>query len=214
MKLSENTRAILNNFVLFNQSIVIREGNVLSTITHQKTALVAAIVEETFPVECAIYDLRKALGLISLFENPDLTFEKSFVQIKDEKKSVNVRYAEINCIIAPPNNNIEEVEPDASFVLEAKDLVSILKAQSILGSPNIVFQGDGERILVAAMNSKDSTADIFSLDVGPTLKEFSVMLKTENMKMIPMDYNIEVSKNRVKFASTDSKLRYYFATEI
>ena len=213
MKLSDNTKAILNNFVSFNPSIVIKEGNILATITPAKTAIIIAEVEETFPVECAIYDLRKMLGLLSLFNDPDLIFEKKFVTISDAKKSVNITYADPANLHIPRKNKMKEVEPVCGFTLDKDSLVHTLKALNILGSTQVRIAGDEEDIRIMTINKNDPTSDIFSIDVGKTDKEFSFEMKSENMKMIQTDYKVEASESQILFITTDDKLKYYIAVE-
>jgi len=74
MKLSENTVEVLKNFSTINPSLSFRQGNVLRTVSPQKNILASSVVEETFPVDFAIYELNQFLGLNSIFENGDISF--------------------------------------------------------------------------------------------------------------------------------------------
>ena len=62
MKLSSNTTNILKNFSQINQSILIKEGNKLKTISVMKNILAEAEVEEEFEKDFAIYDLNQFLS--------------------------------------------------------------------------------------------------------------------------------------------------------
>ena len=48
MNLSKRTQAILKNFAGINQSIVIKPGNILETVSNTKDILASATIEETF----------------------------------------------------------------------------------------------------------------------------------------------------------------------
>ena len=48
-----------------------------------KNIVAKAEVEETFPKQVAIYDLNEFLASLSLFKNPILTFEDSFLNITE-----------------------------------------------------------------------------------------------------------------------------------
>jgi len=72
MKLSEQTVALLKNFSGINQNIQFKAGNKIQTISAQKNILVSAEIPESFPSDFAIYDLNKMLGVMSLFQDPDL----------------------------------------------------------------------------------------------------------------------------------------------
>ena len=57
MKISKSTMDVLKNFSEINQSIVIKEGNQVRTISALKNILAKASVGENFPKDFAIYDL-------------------------------------------------------------------------------------------------------------------------------------------------------------
>ena len=77
MKLSKKTLAILKNFATINQSIVVKPGNKLETISNVKDVFAKVEVEETFENNFAIYDLNEFLGVVSLFEDPDFEFSNA-----------------------------------------------------------------------------------------------------------------------------------------
>ena len=66
MKLSNNTTNILKNFSQINQSILIKQGNKLKTISVMKNILAEAEIEEDFEADFAIYDLNQFLSGLSL----------------------------------------------------------------------------------------------------------------------------------------------------
>ena len=66
--LSKTTLAILKNFATINTSIVVKTGNVLKTISNAENILASAKVEETFPIDFAIYDLNQFIAGLLLFD--------------------------------------------------------------------------------------------------------------------------------------------------
>ena len=74
MKISNDTLSVLKNFAGVNTNILIREGNVLSTISAGKNIFARATVAERFDREFAIYDLNSLLGLLTLMEDTDVAF--------------------------------------------------------------------------------------------------------------------------------------------
>ena len=68
MNLSEYTINVLKNYSQINPSVGFKPGNVIKTISPQKTVMTKATVDETFPSEGAIYDLNRFLGVLSLFD--------------------------------------------------------------------------------------------------------------------------------------------------
>ena len=87
MKLSDNTLTILKNFASINNSILVKEGNRLRTISVAKNILAEAEITEEFPRDFAVYDLNQFLNGLSLHQDPDLDFtEQSYLSIKEGKR--------------------------------------------------------------------------------------------------------------------------------
>ena len=64
MKLSDSTLTVLKNFAGINNSILVKEGNKLRTISVAKNILAEANITEEFPRDVAIYDLNQFLKWI------------------------------------------------------------------------------------------------------------------------------------------------------
>src|SRR6202051_4276410 len=160
MQLSERTVEVLTNFSTINNSILVKPGNLLRTVSQQKTVMVKAEVAETFQREFAIYDLKRFLGVLSLFKNPDLTFSDKFVTIESEGQSVKYVYADPSSIgVLPPTKEISFPTPDVEFVVKQEQLTAVLKAGSVLQMPEMAVVGKDGVITLRALNSKDPSAD-------------------------------------------------------
>ena len=61
MKLSDKTISLLKNFSSINQSILIKEGSKLRTISVMKNILAEATVSEDFAKDFGVYDLKSIL---------------------------------------------------------------------------------------------------------------------------------------------------------
>ena len=72
MKLSDSTLTVLKNFAGINNSILVKEGNQLRTISVAKNILAEADIPEDFPRDVAIYDLNQFLNGLSLHQDPNL----------------------------------------------------------------------------------------------------------------------------------------------
>ena len=108
MKLSDNTLTILKNFASINNSILVKEGNRLCTISVAKNILAEAEITEEFPRDFAVYDLNQFLNGLSLHQDPDLDFkEESYLSIKEGKRRVKYFFADPNVIISPPEKEIK-----------------------------------------------------------------------------------------------------------
>ena len=74
MKISKSTLDVLKNFATVNSNILVRQGNILSTISTGKNIFARAQVSETFDKEFAIYDLNGLLALLTLMEDQEVSF--------------------------------------------------------------------------------------------------------------------------------------------
>ena len=88
MKLSNDTREVLKNFSTINQNLLVKNGNVINTMSAMKNIVSRATIPDTFNQEFAIYDLNEFLSALSLFKDPSMAFdEKSDNADKNSFKS-------------------------------------------------------------------------------------------------------------------------------
>ena len=103
MKLSDDSLTILKNFAGINNSILVKQGNKLRTISVAKNILAEAQIVEEFPRNFAIYDLNQFLNGLSLHQDPELDFSNdSHMVIREGKRRVKYFFADPNVIISPP----------------------------------------------------------------------------------------------------------------
>ena len=189
MKLSEQTVSLLKNFASINQNLQFKTGNKLSTISAQKNILVNAEIPETFPSNFAIYDLNKMLGVMNLFQDPEL-------------------------IVTPPEKELSFPEAEVSFILTNVELSQTLKAAAMLGLPHICIEGKDGKINLVATDVHNSSSDEYKSELGDTGVVFNMVFKIENLKLYAGDYDVELtSKGISKFSHTSSNLQYFIATE-
>lgn len=212
MKISENTINTLKSFSVINQSIMVRPGSKISTMSPAETIIASARVEEEFPTQFCIYELPRFLGVVSLFEDPDFDFTENSVTIRSGKKKTSITYAEPSMIVSPPASDINFPDPEVEFNLAGTDLLNILKAATVMQLPEVAITGSGGNILLEAIDNKNPTADTYSITVGETNKTFRMIFKIENMKLINSDYRVSISSRGLsKF--TNDKLTYFVVTE-
>lgn len=214
MKISENTINILKNFSSINGSILVRPGNILTTVGVQRTIYATATVEESFPRQFAIYELPKFLGILSLFHDHDIDFGENQLTIVAGNQIVNFTYADESTIIAPPVDKKIVVDPaDIEFSINHYDFHKVLKAASILQVPNIAVVGDGETIKVCAVNSSNPTSNTFNIEVGATDKRFNMVFRVEYLvKLLPLSYHVKINSRGIS-SFTDNDIQYFVMTE-
>jgi hypothetical protein len=216
MKLSDNTLTLLKNFAGINQSILVKQGNKLRTISIAKNILAEAEITEEFPREFAIYDLNQFLNGLSLHQDPDLDFtENSYITIREGKRRVKYFYADPNVIISPPEKEIKLPSEDVCFQLETGALEKLVKAAAVYQLPDISAIGDAGVIRLVVRDKKNDTSNEYSIVVGETDEQFTFNFKVENIsKIVSGAYNVVVSRKLLsQFTNTKHNLSYWIALE-
>tara|TARA_B100000965_G_scaffold366887_1_gene352422 strand:- start:276 stop:962 length:687 start_codon:yes stop_codon:yes gene_type:complete len=215
MNLSDNTLGILKNFAGINNSILVKKGNQLRTISVAKNILAEAEIPEDFPRDVAIYDLNQFLNGLILHQDPDLDFtQESYLTIREGKRKVKYFYADPQVIIAPPEKEISLPSQDACFQLDSSALDKLLKAAAVYQLPDLsVIGGDGV-IKLVVRDKKNDTSNEFAVTVGETDKQFTFNFKVENIRIIPGSYDVVVSSKLLsKFSNSKLNLTYFIALE-
>ena len=215
MKLSEKTLTVLKNFAGINNSILVKEGNSLRTISVAKNILAEANIEEDFPRQFGVYDLNQFLNGLSLHQDPDMDFtEESYLTIREGRRKVKYFYADPQVIISPPDKEINLPSEDIHFQLESTSLDKLLKAAAIYQLPDLAVIGEAGVVKIVVRDKKNDTSNEYAVIVGETDKEFSFNFKVENIKIIPGAYDVVVSQKLLsKFTNTNCDLKYYIALE-
>ena len=215
MKLSDKTLTILKNFAGINNSILVKQGTQLRTISVAKNILAEAAIDEDFPRDFAVYDLNQFLNGLGLHQDPDLDFSPdSYISIKEGKRRVKYFYADPNVIVSPPDKEITLPSEDVHFQLDSSALEKLLKAAAVYQLPDLAAVGEAGVIKLVVRDKKNDTSNEFAVVVGETDKEFSFNFKVENIKIIPGAYDVVVSQKLLsKFTNTNCDLKYYIALE-
>jgi len=215
MKLSDNTLTILKNFAGINNSILVKEGTKLRTISVAKNILAEADISEEFPRDFAIYDLNQFLNGLSLHADPDLDFkEESYLSIREGKRRVKYFFADPNVIIAPPEKEINLPSQDVCFQLDSASLEKLVKAAAVYQLPDLSAVGEAGVIKLVVRDKKNDTSNEYAIVVGETDQEFTFNFKVENIKIIPGAYDVVVSSKLLsQFTNTRYNLTYYIALE-
>ena len=215
MNLCDNTLGILKNFAGINNSIHVKQGTQLRTISVAKNILAEAQIDEEFPRDFGIYDLNQFLNGLSLHQDPEMDFSpESYLNIREGKRRVKYFYADPAVIISPPEKEITLPSEDVHFQLDSVTLEKLLKAAAVYQLPDLSAVGDAGVIKLVVSDKKNDTSNEFAVVVGETDKVFSFNFKVENIKIIPGAYDVIVSQKLLsKFTNTSCDLKYYIALE-
>jgi len=215
MKLSNETLSVLKNFAGINSGIEFKKGNKIATISSTKTVLAKATLKDDFPQDFCVYDLNQFLSVHSLNKDTELDFDTNNIIFKSGRSKTKYRMTAKNMIVSAPDKELKLPSVDGSFTLSDVDLAQALKNASVLQSPNIAFESDGSKISVTVFNAKDDSAHTNTIEIGDTTgAKFKAVFLTENFKMIPGAYDVEVSSQGLAtFKSPSGDLQYWIAIE-
>jgi hypothetical protein len=215
MKLSNETLTVLKNFSSINQGIQFKKGKKLTTVSAGKTVLAQAILKDEFPQDFCVYDLNQFLSVHSLFKDSEIDFNSSDVIFKSGKRKTNYRMTAKEMIVVPPEKELTLPSIDCEFSLSAEDYDSIIKAASVLSSPHVGVQSNGDAVEVITFDALDNSAHTNSIQVGEgNGKKYKIVFKTENIKLIPGSYDVKISfKGIAHFKNTKDDIQYWIAFE-
>ena len=216
MKLSNETLTVLKNFSSINQGIQFKKGTKLTTVSSGKTVLAQANLKDEFPQDFCIYDLNQFLSVNSLFkDSAELEFNSSDVIFKSGKRKTNYRMTAKEMIVVPPEKEITLPSVDCEFKLTQEDYEWTMKTASVLSSPHIAVESDGETINLVNFDAIDNSQSHNSTEVGEgNGKKYKIVFKTENIKLIPGSYDVKISfKGIGHFQNTKDDIQYWIAFE-
>jgi hypothetical protein len=216
MKLSNETLTVLKNFSTINEGLQFKKGTKLTTVSSSKTVLAEANLKDDFPQDFCVYDLNQFLSIHNLFKNSaELEFDESNIIFKNGRQKLEYRKAAKEMIVTPPDKTITLPSEDVKFKLTVDDYDQIMKTASVLSSPNIAIRSDGEKIELVAFDAANNAAHTNSIEVAEgTGSKYKIVFKTENIKLIPGEYDVTISfKGIGHFKNTKDDIQYWIAFE-
>ena len=217
--LSKKTLDVLKNFSNINSSIVFRKGSTVRTISNAENILAKFTGEEVFPTDFAIYDLSQFLSGISLFNDPQLEFTSSdFVSIRGGRQSAKYYFSDPEITLkSAPEKNVNFPGADLQFNLTGDDLIALQKASAVYGLPDLTFQSEEglDTIKIILRDKENDTSNTYDLTVGGcSTGTYSLDVKIDNIRLLPGDYTVKVSKHLIsEWTNTNVDLTYYVALE-
>jgi len=210
MKLSKRTQAILKNFASINQSIVINPGNLIQTISNVKDIFAKAEIEETFDKQVAIYDVNEFLGVLSIFEDPDLEFTDKSVKITQGKASQTYYYADQSVITQPPEKGVSLPSVEVTGKLSREQLQSLIKAAGLNDATSLTFTNGNAKV----WNSSTPNSNSFEIeDIADHPADYELSIAVEKLKMIADDYDIEVCAKGLSHFTGTQGIEYFVALQ-
>jgi hypothetical protein len=160
------------------------------------------------------------LSVASLFkEGPELEFDDKHVIIKGMggRSKIKYRITDPSMIVIAPEKRPTLPTVDVKFTFSQDDFAWMIKTASVLGAPNIAVESDGTTVSLITFDESNDSSHTNSLemsDVNPDGKVFKLVFKTENLKVIPDTYSVEISSTGISaWTSTTAELKYWITIE-
>lgn len=215
MNLSKKTLEVLKNFSTINSNFYYSGEGKIKTVSPMKNILANSTIEEDLP-EFGIYDLSEFLSVLSLYRLPSLNFSADYVDISwEDKVNTVVRFHFAAKNILTVSDKTIDIEDFFVSLKLPKDLLSdTVKSAAVLQLSDIVLKSDGITTTFGVIDKKDGNKNshLTVIDNVDSTTEYEFYFKYENLKMIPNDYTLSISKEGIaKFDSED--VTYWVATE-
>jgi hypothetical protein len=210
MKLTKNAIDILKNFSGINPGITYDGGDKLKTCLVNRSMIASAKLDQKIGAEFSIYEINQFLSLLSLINDPDVEFKDDRAIISGTDRKFTYNYCSREVLVSPPDSFSFE-DGDVNFDLAHSQLNDIIKSASALGVEDILFIGDGSKVLVTAKDAENSSSNTFELSLNQKTKEFKARTNLQNLKLLPYDYNVNVSENILHFRNEDADVDYWIA---
>ena len=219
MKLSNETVAILKNFGAINQGILFKPGKTHKTVSSHKNILAEVSIKEDIPAEFGIYDLNNFLSVISLHkDDPSFEFDEKQVTIVGNKgrSKIKYRFTPSNMIVTPPEKQLTMPDAEIKFDLTAEDFDWVMRAASVLSSPQVAIESDGKKVSIVTLDLQNDSAHTDALEISEgNGNKFKMVFKTENItKIMPGSYDVFISSKGIShFKNKTVPLQYWVTTE-
>lgn len=215
MKLSKETLTVLENFASINQGIEFKKGKTITTISGGKTVLAKANLKDDIPETFCIYDLNNFLSVYNLNKDTEIDFKDADIILKSGRIKQTYRKTDKTMIVTPPEKMLNLPSVEVSFTFTEEDYASTMKAARVMQLPHIAIESDGDDVFVKAFDAAGKILNTSSIRVADgDGKKYKVVFFTDNFKMIPGSYDVEVSfKGLASFKNQSLDIQYWVAVE-
>ena len=223
MKLSPQTAQLLKNFSNINNNLIVKEGSQLRTISVTKETFVKATVPERFERDFQIYDLNAFLGVMSLFDSPDIDLFENYLTLSTTNRNHKHHYGDLDVFRPDPNKtdiyklNVKMPQPEVNFILLQNDLQDLQKACNLLKMPSIVFEAKGDGgVYARVLDTSSPLSDIYSVKMDcEHHNKFQFIYALENLRLIPGEYKVSLSSQKISLFELQGvdgySVEYYIA---
>jgi hypothetical protein len=218
MKLTPETVEVLNNFASIQPNILIQQGNELNTLADARNIMGSATLNQSFPSKVAIYDLPEFLSVLSLIDDPELSFDDQFLTVSSSTGGASaVYYYSSEEILTYPKKKIVPPKEDIVIDLSAAVISKIKSASAVFGHTMVVFNNNSLTVCSDKQAKGTSNDNYYKATVpinviADDLSSFSAIVAVENFKFIQDDYTVNISRQKLATFKAKNKGVEYFVS--
>jgi hypothetical protein len=209
MKLSTKTLAILKNFATINQSIVIKPGKKLQTISNVKDSFAKAEIEEDFQGDVSIYDLNEFLGVVGLFEDPEFDFGTKSVTVSEGNTKQTYFYADQSVITQPPEKGVNLPSVEVTAKLSKEQLGKLIRSSSVNKASDLTFINGNVRV----HDKNVPTSNLFEITDVASAGKYELSIKVDKLKMVADDYDVSICAKGLAHFKGSQGIEYFIALQ-
>lgn len=199
VKLSAETLQVLKIASSINKSLAFKAGNEVKTVSATGSIVMEATVTETFPVDFAIYELPKLLGVLALpsFKDAELVFEDDV----DTHMVIKAGSSKIKYFYTPedfakhPGKSIVLPKVDVDVNIQKDTLEAFEKTAAALGHKFLKFKVEDKKLFLIATTPEVDTSNDYVVEMGDQdSDDFEALIKLENLRLVSGDFNVQLLK--------------------
>jgi hypothetical protein len=199
VKLSQETLQVLKIASTINKSLAFKSGSEIKTVSATGSIVMEAAITETFPVDFAVYELPKLLGVLALpsFKDAELVFEDgvdTHMLIKAGSSKIKYYYTPED-FAQHPGKTIVLPKVDVEVSFQKDVLENFEKAAAALGHKFLKFKVDGKKLYLIATTPELDTSNDYIVEMGDNdADDFEAMIKLENLRLVSGDFTVQLLK--------------------
>jgi hypothetical protein len=225
LSLSPRTKQLIGNMAKINESLLFRPGDTQYTWSctnkGDESPRIYAIAKfaEEIPSKFAIADLSKFLNILSLYEEPKMSFQDDVMFIRG-KDGRTFRYmtTPINDINSPNGKmEIDEAHVITEFDLSSGALQHLNRILAVAELGQVKFKGTGKEIILIAIPKDEGqhseSTDMYAQSLGPCDKKFTIVYEAYKIQtLMENNYHVTLAEGLSEFKGPD--IEYLIAPEL
>lgn len=179
-----------------------------------KSTFVTATIPDEIPVEFAVYDLNEFLSAHSLMDNCEIIFEDDKMVFQDGNQKTYYFFSSPSVVVSPGDKKITLPSEDKKFLLSKEVFDKILRNSNVMKLKDLTIDCNGVKIW-----NRNNVGNQHHIQIPVECTEPSQpsLIKVENLKLIPVDYDVAISnKGLARFTSRSEEYRieYWIALDL